>query len=355
MARALEEAHQTMRADNHPEDLADLQFEPVSLPTPGPGELTTERLDGPLRRWADSEPMRVLATASGWDWPTEQGTGDLITRLADYSADWDFRKQGGHVERNLIGNEPAVVNGREIPEPLITAAAQALGLVTATPVPEEPVTALVVLSGLVRACVNRTRYAAELMQNGVHTKSVTVLAGHRALGGDEPAMARELGLGDPVDEAEAVVAATQDAFGLGAPLKIIESAPEPSGWDDTLWGESAHYGWGSVDVTVVPSSDPAHRRVNTVDQLRYWARERGINSTDRVLLLTTQIYVPFQQFAGLQVLGIERGCQVYCCGVDAANSVLPGRIFRGRNYLQEIRSALLAAMSLVAAVRESGR
>jgi hypothetical protein len=41
------------------------------------------------------------------------------------------------------------------------------------------------------------------------------------------------------------------------------------------------------------------------------------------LLLTTQIYVPYQQFGGLEVLGIERGCSVYCCGVDAASSYLP--------------------------------
>jgi hypothetical protein len=279
----------------------------------------------------------------------------MIHRLAELSADWDFRKQGGNVERNLIGAEPAVVNGREVPETLITAAAQALGLVKAAPVPDEPFTALVVLSGLVRACVNRTRYAADLVQNGLHAKSVTVLGGHRALGGDEPALAAQQHLGHPFDEAEVVVAATRNAFGLGQPLSAAESVPALSSWEDMLWGESAHYDWGSVDVSIVPSSDPTSRRVNTVDQLRYWAQQRNIGSSDRVLLLTTQIYVPFQQLAGLRVLGIERGCQVYCCGVDPDNSAMPGRVFGGRSYLQEIRSALLAARDLVAAVDQIER
>ncbi len=339
-----------MPAENEAKDQSEPGFDPVPLLAPAPGELTAERLEVPLRRWVDSEPMRVLATASGWEWPTGLDTAVLIGRLAELSADWDFRKQGGHVERNLIGTEPAVVNGREVPETLITAAAQALGLVNASPVPVEPFTALVVLSGLVRACVNRTRYAAELMHGGLHAKSVAVLGGHRNLGGDEPAMAAQLGLGDSFDEAEVLVAATREAFGLGEPIAMAESAPPPPSWDDTLWGESAHYDWGHVDVTIVPSSEPATRRVNTVDQLRYWAQQRGIGSSDRVLLLTTQIYVPFQQLAGLQVLGIERGCQLYCCGVDPDNSALPGRKFGGRSYLQEIRSALLAARDLVQSV-----
>jgi len=104
-------------------------------------------------------------------------------------------------------------------------------------------------------------------------------------------------------------------------------------------------------VLIAPAGEPG-RRVNTADQLRYWADQNGIGREDWVLLLTTQIYVPFQQLSGLQVLGIERGCAVRCRGVDAENSFLPGVSFTGRSYLQEIRSALLAASRLMTAVRE---
>jgi hypothetical protein len=183
---------------------------------------------------------------------------------------------------------------------------------------------------------------------------VVVLGGHRELGGDEPAQAATLGFGQQFDEADVVVAATRQAFGLSGPLKCEESAPRPARWDDALWAASGHYDWPDVNVIIVPSSEPSSRRVNTVDQLRYWARERAIGPDDRVLLLTTQIYVPFQQLAGLQVLGIERGCRVFCCGVDAENSLLPGRVFGGRSYLQEIRSALQAAGKLMDAVRKAG-
>jgi hypothetical protein len=211
-----------------------------------------------------------------------------------------------------------------------------------------------VLSGLVRACVNRTRRASALLGEGIDAASVTVLGGHRKLGGDEPVLAKEQGFGEQFDEADVVLAATRQAFSLGEPERFERHGPDRTDWDDELWSAGARCRWPGVEVPIVPSSEPG-RRVNTVDQLRSWADQSGIARHDRVLLLTTQIYVPYQQLAGLQVLGIERGCLVYCCGVDAASSFLPARSFSGRSYLQEIRSALGAASKLMAAVQKGVR
>lgn len=334
-------------------------FEPVPLPSLPPGELTCERLDPVLREWASSPPLRALAEASGWEWPSCPDTAELLTRLTDLSgggddpsSGWDFRARLGGKERNFIETAPAEVNGRIIPEDLIKAAAQALGLVEATPVPAEQFTALVVLSGLVRACVNRTRHAADLLRNGLQADTAVVLGGHRQLGGQEPAQAKELGLGEVFDEAEVVVAATRQAFSL-APAEKVQSAAHLPAWDDALWAASARYRWPGVEIVIAPSSEPSARRVNTQDQLRHWGGLAEIGHTDRVLLLTTQIYVPFQQLVGLRVLGLERNCRVYCCGVDAASSFLPGKTFSGRSYLQEIRSALRAAAALMKAARDT--
>lgn len=324
------------------------RFEPVPLPSLPPGELAAARLEPVLRDWASSAPIRALAEASGWDWPSCRDAGELLARLAELSGDWDFRGRGGGVERNFIGADSAEVNGRVVPEELIMAAAEALGLVSATPVPPEPFTSLVVLSGLVRACVNRTRHARALLDEDLRA-AVTVLGGHRELRGDELVLAKEQGFGDLFDEADVVLSATRQAFGLGEPEESEVVAPSRNDWNDELWAAWARYRWPGVEVLIVPSGEPG-RRVNTADQLRYLADRNGIGGDDRVLLLTTQIYVPFQQFSALQVLGIERGCSVHCCGVDAESSFLPGLSFSGRSYLQEIRSALLAASRLMAVV-----
>jgi hypothetical protein len=314
-------------------------------------------VESALKEWASSPPLRALAKASGWAWPEETGTAALLSRLAELSSDWDFRAQR---ERNFIESDPAETNGRVIPDDLVTAAARALGLVDAAPAPAGRFSAVVVLSGLVSASVNRTRRAAELLAQGLDTRSVVVVGGHRRLGGREPDQARELEVGEQFDEADVVLAATREAFGLGEPEISELSGPRAAEWHDCLWAASGRYRWPAagrrppVDALIVPSSDPHWRRVTTADQFRYWATGAGISAQDRVLLMTTQIYVPFQQFDCLRVLGLERGCAVSCCGVDIQTAFLPMKDFSSRSYLQEIRSALRAASSLMAAAREAG-
>lgn len=328
-------------------------FERVPLPSLAPGELTADRLDPVLREWVSAAPFRALAEASGWPWPRTADTSELLNELARMSSDWDFRGRAGGAERPALGSGSAEVNGRQLPDDLVTAAATAIGLVTATPVPAERFSALAVLSGTVRACVNRTQRAADLVRDGVTADSVAVLGGHRELTGKEPALASELGFGDLWDEATAVLAATRQAFGLAEPLAAERSGPSHPAWDDALWAASASYRWAGVEVLIAPSADPTKRRANTVDQLRHWSERTGIGTGDRVLLLTTQIYVPYQQLAGLRVLGLARGCRVYCCGVDAAHSFLPAATFGARSYLQEIRSAVCAAADLLTDARRA--
>ena len=326
-------------------------FDPVPLPAGESGGYEPAAVDEALRGWATSQPVQALADASGWDWPAQKDTLALLVRLADLSADWDFRKNR---ERNFIEGAPAEVNGREVPDDLVIAAARALGLVDAVAVTGRKFSHLVVLSGLVSACVNRTHRAAELIRGGLAAGVVVVLGAHRALGGAEPRQAMDAGLGELTDEAEVIVAATQKAFGLGAPLATRKSQPPVDpGQPATFHAGWAHYQWPSVEVVIAPSGDPDRRRANTADQLMHWADMAGIGSEHDVLILTTQIYVPYQHMETVRVLGLERGCGVYSCGVDVANSLMPRATpFGGRDYLQEIRSALRAAPALLRAARE---
>jgi hypothetical protein len=328
------------------EGISQPTFEPVPLPAAEARGYQPAAVDQALRGWATSAPVRALADASGWDWPAERDTLALLERLADLSADWDFRQNR---ERNFIEGAPAEVNGLEIPDDLVIAAARALGLVDAVDVTGRRFSHLIVLSGLVNACVNRTHRAAELIRGGLAADAVVVLGAHRALGGAEPRQARDAGLGDLTDEAEAIVAATQQAFGLGAPTYMRESPPPADpGYPAAFHAASAHYQWPSVEVVIAPSGEPGRRRANTADQLRHWAGLAGAGSEHDVLILTTQIYVPYQHMETIRVIGLERGCGVCSCGVDPASSRLP-RVtpFGGRDYLQEIRSALCAAPTLL--------
>ncbi len=333
---------------------ARMTFSPVPLPAGKSGGYELAAVDEALRAWATSEPVRVLACASGWDWPAEGDTLTLLERLADLSDDWNFRQDR---ERDSIEGAPAEVNGREIPDALVIAAARALGQVDAVAVSGRRFSHLVVLSGLVSACVNRTHRAVELIRSGLVTDAVVVLSAHRALGAKELRQATEAGLGELADEAEVTVAATQRAFGLGTPVAAHESQPPASREDRAAFRAAwAHYQWPSAEVIIAPSAEPAIRRANTADQLSYWAAAAGVGSGHDVLILTTQIYVPYQHMEAMRVLGLNRGCGVYSCGVDAAHALLPRTPpFGGRDYLQEVRSALRAALELLRAAQEGAR
>ena len=230
---------------------------------------------------------------------------------------------------------------------------------------------LVVLSGLVSACVNRTHYAAELLHDGLEVGSVSVLGAHRSLSRAERVQASELGFGVLRDEADVIVEAARRAFclaggsaggkeGSAAP-GANEISPEelPSaGVIERLHAARAHHRWPDreppVDVVIAPSSDPARRRASTADQLRYWAGLVGVDSSHDIIFVTTQLYAPFQYMDALRVLGLERGCGVYPCGVDAANALVPVKAFGAREYLQEIRAGLRAAAALLHAARGRG-
>jgi hypothetical protein len=272
--------------------------------------------------------MRELAAASGWDWPDTDDVATTLDRLVDLSSDWDFRRRAtagagtragaapNAVERGQMPYAPAVVRGRTLAESLIRSAAAALGLVESARPPDELFTHVVVLAGGVTGCVNRARYAADLIRDGIPAGRVVALGAHRLLGSTRPParpeaptereQARTLGLGELDSESAVVLAAARQAFNLPEPARTVESAPD-AGTEEQRLARAACYRWENVEVVITPSAHPEKGvRANTAAQLRHWQDLAGLTPEDRVLLVTTQIYVPYQHLVGIEVLGLGR-------------------------------------------------
>lgn len=319
------------------------------LPTDG---RSPRMLESGIRSWLDSPPFWRLGEASGWTWPEEADNVAFAGALASLSEDWNFR--GNTRERNLIGHNRAIVNGREIPDGLVFEAARELGLMYSASPPPIQFDNVLVLSGLVRGCVNRTNHAANLVRRGLNAGSVFVLGGHRRLTHEEVKEALHLGFGQIYDEADIVVAATRRAFGLDAPQHVDASDSNGQGdWTGTLWAKSERYCWPELEVVISPSGDAARRRANTSDQLQHWAHHANISKGNLVLIITTQIYLPYQHLDALRVLGLGHGCSIYSSGVDEGNASISLSDLSGRSYLQELRSALRAAKNLLEAARNA--
>lgn len=314
-------------------------FERVPAPGSG-GSDTRESILDEVERWVSGAPIAALLAAFGAE-PPVGPTRDRLDWLEQFSAEnWDFR---AGKERNLA----AAQTFAEPVQATIFSVATALGMVSTQPPRAARYDHVLILGGLVRACLLRPRYAADLLRQGVRASAVAALTAFRPLGGDEPALVRAAGItGEPANEMEAMQEGLMRAFGLdpaaahdvgsgeGFATELVRSWRQ----DDT-----------TVELVVAPSPEPETRRANSADTYAYWAdRHAHLQPGAQILLITSAIYVPFQGCDAVRVLALPRGCSVETVGVDVTSTDLGAlqQQFTPANYLQEIRSAVRSVRSL---------
>lgn len=299
-----------------------------------------------IAEWSGSEALRQLVRAFGGG--DDLFAPDLTARLAAldaFSDRWDTRMGA---ERNLATQLDLDVGQQE----LVVGVAHALGLVESRPPQQEEYDHVFVLGGLVRACLVRPAYAAELIRaDSVRTPQVTALGGHRPFRGDEFELAARAGIPEVAEEFEALDQGTRRAFALGEPTAEIGEQSELPGGTWSVRTYTTPTGL-QVSVAAAPSSEPLTRRADTADTYAWFAEhlahlERG----QSLLAVTTAIYVPAQQAAALRMLGLPFHVRVETVGV-VPGEVIPAlaQSFTPSNYLQEIRSAIRAYRSLLADV-----
>ncbi len=322
------------------------RFAAVPLPESLTGDVGAAR--AAIEGWATSEPIAALVDAFGGTVPGGDAEETLASLDAFSEAHWDFRKGA---ERNLAMRKDFD------PETdlLVHDAARALGLIDPLPPRHDAYDHVLILGGLVRACLVRPQHARALLDNGLSAGEVTALGAFRPLRGDEFELAEQAGLGDVANEIEAMEAGVRRAFGLGEPAATdgVDDAENPN----RSWRVST-YAADHTPVTLVaaPTRDPA-RRANTPDTYAYWATEiarLAQRPGQRVLLVTSAIYVPFQHAHAIRMLNLPYGAHVDTVGVDT--SLIPdpslSQRFTAANYLQEIRSTVRAMRGLLAALNE---
>jgi hypothetical protein len=301
-----------------------------------PEDQRTGSLREDIDRWIRSPELAALAEVFGAPSPSLD-TGPLLAWYDDLSSDhWDFR---GGKERNLA-ERPTLT-----PEQTDAAmeAAAALGLSAPSPPSRDTYDYCLILGGLVRACVTRPRFAAELASQGTAFEQVVALGGFRPLDGDEFALAELMGI-RASNEFQAMDAGIRQAFKIDYPAtqKFGEGSEGNSDWRIHDYAEAR------CSVVAAPSSDPAIRRANSADTFVWWAEREPEIYGAHVLLVTNAIYVPYQGSAATQVLGMRFGLQVETIGVSASAADLGEHTqsFTASNYLQEIRSGIRGMRSL---------
>jgi hypothetical protein len=329
-------------------------FEPVIVPgqdeEPAPEQLLAE-----IASWVRSDPLRTLIRHFGNGKPS----GDLASELAYLEKftieKWKFRKDK---ERNQV--DPDAITGED--EKLAMAAADALGLVRPHPPRHQHYDHVVILGGLVRASMWRPAYAAHLLRSGLTAGTVTAISAYRDLAPHEDDPSRDeykllevFGLPRRAFEWEVMEDGLRRAFNLPAFTVQQQSPPDAEG-PNRYRVAFAEAGQNRLWLVVAPALE-RRPRANTADGYRYWAGEVGhVKRGQRILAITTCIYLPYQHAVALQHLGIPFGCRVETVGVDFSviDDSLCRQEFRGVNYLLEVRSAIHGYRQLVTSLLAQG-
>jgi len=289
-----------------------------------------------IAEWIAAPEFRALARAFGAT-PPKTDAKSLLAWYDTFSAEhWDFRRGR---ERNQA-DEPTL--NRSQLETTMTAA-EATGMVDSQPPSRGEYDYCLILGGLIRACLTRPRFAAQLATQQVALRKIVALGGFRPLRGDELEFADRLQV-QATNEFEAMDAGLRRAFGvLDEPS--VESGDDSQGnWD---WRVHA-YLRPHCEVIAAPSSEPDARRANSSDTFAWWAAREGDVNGARILLVTNPIYVPYQGAAATQMLALRHGAQVETIGIsaEAADLGVDTQSFQPFHYLQEIRSAVRGMHSL---------
>ena len=288
-----------------------------------------------LSEWIRSEALVRLAGV--WDGaaPLDESDAELFAWFDAFSAThWDYR---AGKERNLAA-KPQLTPSQE---QAALAGADALGLVEPRAPRRATYDTVLILGGLLRACITRPAYAAVLSHRGLRIDEIVALGGFRALAGDELGLASHLNV-NADNEFDAMIHGVNNAFVPAKAPEIERSSAEGAcnaDWAVATFPQQSP----ALCVIAAPSSDPDNRRANSVDTYRWWAERKSEGVVGHnILLITSAIYVPYQEAGAILSLGMPFGSTVETVGVPSAVADLGTytQQFEASNYLQEIRSAI---------------
>ena len=333
------------------EALAEIADARLVLASTPPLPSTARDADAAIDAWARSPALAetIAALAPDAEPPYREDLATLLAWLDDFSVRWDFR--GGN-ERNLVVDRQL----GEAADALVPGAAHALGLVGTTPPPSSRYDHVLILGGLVRACLARPLHAARLLrERTIEASAVTALGGYRELRGDELELAARFGMSDLTDELDAMHAGMRAAFELGEP---VDDRGEPSDVVGAAWRVVEYAGPHEIPLRVVaaPSREPGGRRANTPDTYEWFASTLAkLRRGQRILIVTTDIYAPYQHADALRMLALPHAVEIDVVGIRPGD-VDPrlAQEFKPHNYLQEIRSTIRAYRQLHEAARAGG-
>jgi hypothetical protein len=313
-----------------------------------------------IHAWITSTPFIDLLELFEEHIVLQVGLDETLRRLEAFSDRWDFRRiareNGAATDdkmRRGTGSArwlSATTGLSKEMEARILQDAKGLGLVNAQD-PDQPMyDCILVLGGARLSCNLRPHRAAEVIRNGVRADTVALLGAARPVA-DSERDATDTYAPGAVDEFDLIVAGGRRAFGGDETLPTLPSEEER--YDDPnnrnlswlIRRSTTLFGGRPLRIVAIsaPSSEPLRRRANSADTILFFLDREKVLPESRLLLITSQIYVPYVQLEALRTVALPRRMLVETIGFPGDRMPELQGLSNANHYLQEIRSAIQAA------------
>lgn len=296
--------------------------------------------------WINSKIFQEVIRAFGWKDVLDQDLRKRIDILVAQSDEWDFRNKTAKIESvGTIKESTRWTSHAQLLTPtqikLVEKIAKKFKLSCAsTPIYDE-YRAILVLGGARLSCLLRTKWAKEILIN-TSVQDIVMLGSERKVTDSERDATNTYGP-EAKTEFDLFIAAAHSVFGID-----LESCKQQKHEDvnATLsWRINSYQSCKQRNVLIMsaPSSDPNNRRANSVDTYKFYINHYKLKPFERLLFVTSPIYVPYQQLEAIRVITIPLNIQVETTGFPPEWSAGLQGMQGPQHYLQEMRSFLQSA------------
>lgn len=295
-----------------------------------------------INEWIHSDAMYKILSSFNTCIPNNLSTEESVNWLLRFSDAWDYRKKQ-QTAMDKATNEAArwLIKDSEIAEQQARVVMEGivdLGLVGVdTPIHRE-YDYIVALGGARLSCLLRPKYAKKVWEQfGIKPKAIMMLSGARPIAESERSVTDTYAKGAKT-EFDLICKGAEQCFGL---TKFEEERHSDSNIN-LSWAVRTYDNDCPIIALEGPSTEPNKRRANSADTYKFFVEKLHVPEGAKVLLITSQIYVPYQQLEAIRILAIPYNIVTETIGFPNDWSGQMQGMQQPSNYLQEIRSTIQA-------------
>lgn len=302
-------------------------------------DLRKRDLKESIKKWIYSDALVELIEVFGGNVPKHMDFYKYVSYINEFAEIWDYRrKQNVSGERWTVMDNDMVLKNVDV----ILHSAEKLGLMgveASTVIPDY----ILPLGGARLTNYTRPQLAKSIIDENPNVNiQVVALTGKRPINEIELEYLLDYAP-NASTEYEAMCGGIEKVFGLE-----MEDYLETNFVTSNLnmqWSIRSYdkkYLNSNIVVLAAPSTDET-RRANSYDTFKFFLEKFNITEGNKILLVTSGIYVPFQLLKFMPI-ALEKNLYVDCVGL---NNNQPGSSFnKPANYCQEIKATINAIKTL---------